>query len=81
MQTLDDHFRSMERFKAYALGTRDINTIMSTPEFRSLLRTFKGNGLMNMLVNQAVDPERFISELRGFDKIANWMVSRYTVGS
>lgn len=77
--SLDNHFRSMERFKAYALGTRDINTIMSTPEFRALLRTFRGNGLMNLLVNQAVDPEKFISELKGMSKVADWFVSRYTM--
>ena len=79
VESLDNHLRSMERFKAYALGTRDINTIMSTPEFRTLLKTFRGNGLMNLLVNHAVDPEKFVSPLSQGTKVANWLISRYTM--
>jgi hypothetical protein len=76
IKTLDDHLHQMERFKAFAEGVRDINVIMSTPEFRS-----QGEALMNLLVNQAVDPDRYISEMSKWSKAMDWLASRYTTAA
>jgi hypothetical protein len=81
IKTLDDHLHQMERFKVFAEGVRDINIIMSTPEFRSLLSTIKGEALMNLLVNQAVDPDRYISEMSKWSKAMDWLASRYTTAA
>ncbi|MCH9838681.1 hypothetical protein K0U83_23660, partial [bacterium] len=81
IKTLDDHLHQMERFKVFAEGVRDINIIMSTPEFRSLLSTINGEALMNLLVNQAVDPDRYISEMARWSKAMDWLASRYTTAA
>ena len=75
-QVLEQHNKSMERFKAFAEGTRDINSILSTQELRSLLTVFNGNQMLNLLVNNSVNPEQFVSEMSY--PLADWMTKKFT---
>jgi hypothetical protein len=75
-QVLEQHNKSMERFKAFAEGTRDINSILSTQELRSLLTVFDGNQMLNLLVNNSVNPEQFVSEMSY--PLADWMTKKFT---
>ena len=75
-QVLEQHNKSMERFKAFAEGTRDINSVLSTQELRSLLTVFNGNKMLNLLVNNSVNPEKFVSEMSY--PLADWMTKKFT---
>jgi hypothetical protein len=53
---LDTHFESMEKFKNYAPGVKDINNILSTPAVDAALQMtgFKSN--LKTLMNLAINP-------------------------
>ena len=54
---LEEHFRTMERFKAYAMGTKEINIIMNhTPSVKSLLDATRLGNVINRRIMYAINP-------------------------
>ncbi|MHC4690715.1 MAG: hypothetical protein ACYS5F_13925 [Planctomycetota bacterium] len=54
---LEEHFRTMERFKAYAMGTKEINIIMNhTPSVKTLLDATRLGNVINKRIMYAINP-------------------------
>jgi hypothetical protein len=53
---LDSHVDSMERYKAYAEGTKDINDIFKIPAVDALIDELGIKGVMKKLINGSVNP-------------------------
>jgi len=53
---LNSHFRDMEKFKAYAAGVKEINTIFSDKSVNAALKLSGTDVLLNQLMNYAVNP-------------------------
>ena len=53
---LDNHFEEMEKFKAYAEGVQEINTIMSSTPVRNSLKLMAQLEQVNLLLNISINP-------------------------
>jgi len=53
---LNSHFKDMEKFKAYAAGVKEINTIFSDKAVNAALKLSGTDVLLNQLMNYAVNP-------------------------
>jgi hypothetical protein len=61
---VENHFQSMERFKSYANGVKDLNYIINIPAVKSLLKETGMTDLMNLSINAAVNPNAGLSATR-----------------
>jgi hypothetical protein len=55
-QTLNNHLEQMERYKAYAEGTKQINHLFKNKMLDASLQAFGLNDLMRKMVNWAINP-------------------------
>jgi hypothetical protein len=55
-QTLNDHIEQMERYKAYAEGTKQINYMFKNKHLDAVLNVFHLNEFYRQMVNQAINP-------------------------
>jgi hypothetical protein len=53
---LEDHFQSMERFKAFAADTRTLNSIMTNEAVKTALDMTGTSNLVRQSINQAINP-------------------------
>ena len=75
---LNGHFREMEKFKAYAPGVKEINTIFSDPSVNAAM-TMNGNkGLVYYMMNYAVNPQAVNDVVYGNRNWLSRMFSLYT---
>ena len=73
---LTSHINSMERFKAFAEGTQEMNAVLSDSYTTALANLIGAEKAVVMLAAQGVSPERFMSEMRA--PLVDKLVSRYT---
>ena len=76
---LENHFDSMERFKAFAYTTRDLNKIFSFPAVVTLMDSLGINSLVKQHINHAINPSSVQGEVVGPKAIA-WFQRKF-VGS
>ena len=55
-QSLNDHIEQMERYKAYAEGTKQINYMFKNKHLDAVLNAFHLNEFYRQMVNQAINP-------------------------
>lgn len=53
---LEDHLQTMEKYKAYAQGTKEINAFFNIPAVNTLLEELGLNGAMKKAVNFDINP-------------------------
>jgi hypothetical protein len=76
---LENHFDSMERFKAFAYTTRDLNKIFSFPAVVTLMDSLGIKDLVKQHINHAINPSSVQGEVVGPKAIA-WFQRKF-VGS
>ena len=54
--TLNNHLKTMEKFKAYAEGVRTMNSIMNTPAVNTLLQQTGTLPMLKRSINAAINP-------------------------
>ena len=72
-QTLNNHLEQMERYKAYAEGTKQINHLFKNKMLDASLQAFGLNDHMRQMVNWAINPNAArnaaATELKYLDKV------------
>jgi hypothetical protein len=71
--TLDDHIKSMERYKAYAEGVKKLNSLFSIPAVNTLLDQTAVKRAMKLNVNFAINPDAGLQQNKG---ISNKLLSK-----
>jgi hypothetical protein len=71
---LDKHIDRMERFKAYAEGTRDINYFMQIEDVNRLLEITGMKRIVRALINHSINPEANSSIVD-----TTWMTKMYSL--
>ena len=70
-QTLEKHFRDMERFKAYALGVKTMNQVYKSPDVQTLLDMSGYKNIFQQMLSQGINPNAVPKMKRG-DKLLSW---------
>jgi hypothetical protein len=74
VNVVENHFQSMERYKAYADGVKKLNTLMNNPVVNTLLEEVSMKDLYKLSINAAVNPNAGPSATKAqtiADKLAN----------
>ena len=73
INVIENHFQSMERFKAYAAGTQKLNSLMRNPAVNTLLNEVGLKDLMDLSINAAINPNYgpLKTKRTNIDKIMN----------
>ena len=73
INVVENHFQSMERFKAYAAGTQKLNSLMRNPAVNTLLNEVGLKDLMDLSINAAINPNYgpLKTKRTNIDKIMN----------
>ena len=82
--TIDSHFDSMEKFKAFAPGVQKLTGIMNIPSVKALLEETKSLELVrekiNLVVNKNAGKKPASMRTKAFDRLLNGFVS-YTLSN
>ena len=71
-QTLNNHIEQMERYKAYAEGTKKINAAFQNKHLDAVLQAFHINDYYRSMVNAAINPDsarKSSTDIRVMDKL------------
>jgi hypothetical protein len=74
VNVVENHFQSMERYKAYADGVKKLNALMDNPAVNTLLEQVSMKDLYKLSINAAVNPNAGPSATKSqniADKLAN----------
>jgi ribosomal protein S18 acetylase RimI-like enzyme len=74
---LENHYKSMERFKAFAKTTQNINSIFRN---ESVIMLMNETGYMKLLrthINYAINPDAFRSSGTTDDRAVSWFVRKF----
>ena len=74
INVVENHFQSMERYKAYANGVKKLNALMDNPSVNTLLEQVGMKDLYKLSINAAVNPNAGPSATKAqniADKLAN----------
>jgi ribosomal protein S18 acetylase RimI-like enzyme len=74
---LENHYKSMERFKAYAKTTQDINSIFKN---ESVIMLLNESGYMKLIrnhINYAINPDSYKSSGSTDDRAVSWLIRRF----
>ena len=66
LDTLTNHIESMEHYKAYALGVKNLTAIVNTPSVKVLLETSGLDRAVKRAINFAVNPDSLNDSQQGF---------------
>jgi hypothetical protein len=58
-QTLNNHIEQMERYKAYAEGTKRINVMFQNQYLDALANSLHANSTLREMVNQSINPDSY----------------------
>ena len=72
---LESHIESMERYKAFAEGTKILNNLFKNPAVDTLIKELGVKGVMKNITNVAINPQSGLKQAR--TKIAS-ILSRFT---
>lgn len=53
---VSNHFQSMEKYKAYAVGVKRLNALFNSPDFNTLLEQTRAKKALKNAVNYAINP-------------------------
>ena len=56
-ETLEEHFKSMERYKAYAVGVKQMNEVYKSPDIQGLLQATGLGPIFRQSLNYAINPD------------------------
>ena len=76
-QTLEKHFRDMERFKAYALGVKTMNQVYKSPDVQTLLDMSGYKNIFQQMLSQGINPNAVPKMKRG-DKLLSWAQNTFS---
>jgi hypothetical protein len=74
---LNDHYRSMERFKAYAADTRTLNSIINNESVLNVMDMLRMTGAVRQSINQAINPDSAKQAMYD-NRLLSWMQTAYT---
>ena len=74
---LNDHYRSMERFKAYAADTRTLNSIINNESVLNVMDMLRMTGAVRQSINQAINPDSAKQAMYD-NRALSWMQTAYT---
>jgi len=76
-QTLEKHFRDMERFKAYALGVKTMNQVYKSPDIQTLLDMSGYKNIFQQMLNQGINPNA-VPEMKRGGKLLSWAQNTFS---
>lgn len=74
---LNDHYRSMERFKAFAADTRTLNSIINNESVLNVMDMLRMTGAVRQSINQAINPDSGKQAMYD-NRALSWMQTAYT---
>ena len=75
----DHHIKTMERYKAFAEGTRKMDTLFKNGHLKATLTSLNVEAPLRLLINQAINPNAYSSEIK-FPTIDK-LVRNYTLAA
>ena len=75
---LESHIKTMEHYKAYAEGTKTLNTIFNTPAVDAALTMLGIKPLVKQSVNNAINPDSGKNALNTSGKVFNILQTQFT---
>ena len=76
-QTLEKHFRDMERFKAYALGVKTMNQVYKSPDIQTLLDMSGYKNIFQQMLNYGINPNA-VPEIKRGGKLLTWAQNTFS---
>ena len=77
INVVENHFQSMERYKAYAEGVKKLNALMSDPAVNTLLEQTGMKSLYKLSINSAINPNAG-PDASKIQSVAEWLARRFT---
>lgn len=74
-EEVESHIASMERYKAYALGVKQMNEVLKSEEIQTVLKVTGLKELFNQSLNYAINPE---AGPKVSKDAVSWFQSKYT---
>ena len=74
-EVVEEHIKSMERFKAYAIGVKEMNEVYKSPAIQTLLETTGIGPIFKQMMNYAINPD---SGPKPSDGVIGWIQRQFT---
>ena len=74
-EVVEQHIKEMERFKAYALGVKQMNEVLKSQEIQNVLEESGLKGLFNQSLNYAINPDAGPKVSSG---VVSWVQSKFS---
>ena len=74
-EVVEEHIKSMERYKAYALGVKEMNEVYKSPAIQTLLKETGIGPIFKQMLNYAINPD---SGPRPSDGVMSWIQRNFT---
>ena len=74
-EVVEQHIKEMERFKAYALGVKEMNEVLKSEEIQNVLQESGLKGLFNQSLNYAINPDAGPKVSSG---VVSWVQSKFS---
>jgi len=78
--SLDNHFKDVEKFKSYGQGVMEINAIISSPAVSRYLELKGTKGMVKDLLNFAINPDA-VAKTMFNNPFANFLYNAYTLAA
>ena len=74
-EVVEEHIKSMERYKAYALGVKEMNEVYKSPDIQLLLNETGLGPIFKQMLNYAINPD---SGPRPSGGVMSWIQRNFT---
>ena len=74
-EVVEQHIKEMERFKAYALGVKEMNEVLKSEEIQNVLQESGLKSLFNQSLNYAINPDAGPKVSSG---VVSWIQSKFS---
>ena len=78
--TLDNHIKDVEKFKAYGKGVQEINAIIGSPAVSRYLDIKGTKGVVKDLLNYSINPDA-VNKTMFNHPVANFLYNAYTIAA
>mgnify|MGYP003626399969 CR=1 FL=1 len=75
---LESHIKTMERYKAYADGTKKLNTVFNTAAIDAVLTQYATKGMVKQSVNNSINPDSAKNALNQSGQFFNFLQTQFT---
>lgn len=75
IEALDRYVNSMEKYKAYTVGTKELNSFLNIPSVKTLLQALSIDNMMRILIQNDISPNALDSSLT---KLMNKVQSKFS---